>query len=1099
MSAQAQFEGLLRSFTSDDNDTRNAAEKLYHATLKAQPNQIMTALLQIGRTSLDEELRSMAAILLRRALMPSGEERNLWEILDAPTQTLLKDQLLVGVEKETSSKVRDNFCEAAIIVASEHFKAQKNWDGFIEWLLRLAACETIELRESALQIFACVAPILKDAFKGENFKIILQLLQSGLVSEHLKIQIAALDCTSCFILAFQDRAHRSILQALTPMMLDSIANCLNRNDINNGQEALKVFVELSEKDPGFFKPHVLAVVSAMLSITAAKQLDEALRQLALEFLVSLTENKSSMCRNLQGFSKSLVDTLLQWMLEIPEQDAEEWNEIDEHEREANGDIDNSVIGQEGLDRICEPLGAETIAPLIFAHLPNFLSHASWQYRFVGLMALSMVAEGCKSLLIGQVDKIVQMILPSFTDPEPRVRWAGANAAGQLATDFGPKLQKQYHSILIPKFIPLLEDTANPKVQSHMAAALINFSEKFSAKGIAPYLDVLLQKMMVLIQTPNKMVQEQALTAIASMATCAKEGFEKYYHTFIPLLRQIMTLATSEDQKMMRSKAMECFSLIGMAVGKDVFKTDVAALLDVLGSFNTMDMDPDDPQRDFILETWIRISTCLGDDFVPYLKFVVPPLLHAAGMVAEVQVQDGSVVEAVPEPGWDIMSVGNKTVKFHTVALEEKASACNRLLCFASDMKDGFFPWVEATAQIMLPLFNFTSHDAVRIAAMSTVPHLILSAKLHGEKLSPPQNFHTQLFNYLFPPLLESVRNESDPESLVYALESVQKTINAMGPNSLSQSLVTTLVHDLFLQMTFFVKRNKELMEANPDQDADGNLRAKDEMEEEEDIASELAEFVGALVDSHPQFFMQAFPEILPLVAAMIQDNAVQSEKQLALCIFDDIVEHGKELSFPLWEHFIPFLLKNTQEQHLGLRQASCFGLGVCAQNGGEYFRPIFRSALEAILTSIQKLGSREDEILAPPTENAVSSVGKILKYQTSCFAPSEFEEVMNLWVNWMPLEFDEVEARICHKIFFEMLQSHTAQVLGPNNTNLPRVFTIFASAFAVPSLVEDIKPVHDFFLQFQASLPKQLVDSVVSVLPREIQEALVAGPVPVKN
>lgn len=55
-----------------------------------------------------------------------------------------------------------------------------------------------------------------------------------------------------------------------------------------------------------------------------------------------------------------------------------------------------------------------------------------------------------------------MILPSFADPHPRVRWAVANAAGQLATDFGPKLQKTYHSTLLPRFTALLGDVANPK-------------------------------------------------------------------------------------------------------------------------------------------------------------------------------------------------------------------------------------------------------------------------------------------------------------------------------------------------------------------------------------------------------------------------------------------------------------------------------------------------------------------------------------------------------------------------------------------------------------------------------------------------------------
>lgn len=105
----------------------------------------------------------------------------------------------------------------------------------------------------------------------------------------------------------------------------------------------------------------------------------------------------------------------------------------------------------------------------------------------------------------------------------------------------------------------------------MAAALINFCEKFEAKLLAPYLDGLLGKMLELVKTPNKMVQEQALTAVASIATCAQSFFIPYYPTFVPLLKDILGQAVSEEQRVLRGKAMECFSLIGIAVGKDTFK------------------------------------------------------------------------------------------------------------------------------------------------------------------------------------------------------------------------------------------------------------------------------------------------------------------------------------------------------------------------------------------------------------------------------------------------------------------------------------------------------------------------------------------------
>lgn len=47
---------------------------------------------------------------------------------------------------------------------------------------------------------------------------------------------------------------------------------------------------------------------------------------------------------IDGFAKSLIDLLLQFMLELPPLDLNDWNDIDENEEEVD-EPDNSVIGQ----------------------------------------------------------------------------------------------------------------------------------------------------------------------------------------------------------------------------------------------------------------------------------------------------------------------------------------------------------------------------------------------------------------------------------------------------------------------------------------------------------------------------------------------------------------------------------------------------------------------------------------------------------------------------------------------------------------------------------------------------------------------------------
>ena len=57
-----------------------------------------------------------------------------------------------------------------------------------------------------------------------------------------------------------------------------------------------------------------------------------------------------------------------------------------------------------------------------------------------------------------------MVLNTFQDPHPRVRWAAINAIGQLSTDLGPDLQVQYHQRVLPALAASMDDFQNPRVQ-----------------------------------------------------------------------------------------------------------------------------------------------------------------------------------------------------------------------------------------------------------------------------------------------------------------------------------------------------------------------------------------------------------------------------------------------------------------------------------------------------------------------------------------------------------------------------------------------------------------------------------------------------------
>lgn len=72
----------------------------------------------------------------------------------------------------------------------------------------------------------------------------------------------------------------------------------------------------------------------------------------------------------------------------------------------------------------------------------------------------------------------------------------------------------------------------------------------------------------LMERGTKMVLEQVVTTIASVADAAEENFIEYYDRFIPCLMYIIENANSVELRLLRGKTIECVSLIGLAVGPD---------------------------------------------------------------------------------------------------------------------------------------------------------------------------------------------------------------------------------------------------------------------------------------------------------------------------------------------------------------------------------------------------------------------------------------------------------------------------------------------------------------------------------------------------
>ena len=106
----------------------------------------------------------------------------------------------------------------------------------------------------------------------------------------------------------------------------------------------------------------------------------------------------------------------------------------------------------------------------------------------------------------------------------------------MSTDFAPMFEKKFHSKVIPGLLHLMDDNGNPRVQAHAGAALVNFSEDCPKNILTQYLDSIIEKLETILQSKfkelvekgSKLVLEQVVTTIASVADTAEEKFQTYY-------------------------------------------------------------------------------------------------------------------------------------------------------------------------------------------------------------------------------------------------------------------------------------------------------------------------------------------------------------------------------------------------------------------------------------------------------------------------------------------------------------------------------------------------------------------------------------------
>ena len=826
-----------------------------------------------------------------------------------------------------------------------------------------------------------------------------------------------MEAFSSFFASIQKKAQKKYY-TLVPKILNILPPLKEQGDSTNLTKALIALIELAEEAPMMFKHLFHNLVQFSMTVIQDKGLGDLTRQNALELMGTFADYASALCKKDPSYTSDMVTQCLSLMTDVgqDDEDASEWNASEDLDVEESDQ--NHVAGEQCMDRLANKLGGGAILPPTFQWLPRMMTSTAWRDRHAALMAISAISEGCRDLMVGELDKVLDLVVPALRDSHPRVRWAGCNALGQMSTDFSGTMQTKYHNIVLTNIIPVL-DAPEPRIQSHAAAALVNFCEEAEKSTLEPYLDDLLSRLLHLLQSQKRYVQEQALSTIATIADSAETAFGKYYDTLMPLLFNVLREEQSKEYRLLRAKAMECATLIALAVGKQRMGSDAVTLVQILGAIQQNIQDADDPQSQYLLHCWGRMCRVLGSDFIPYLAGVMPPLMELASAKADIQLldDDDQIAKVQQEEGWEMVPLKGKVIGIKTSILEDKHMAIELIVIYAQQLEGAFEPYVfNIMEKVSLPGLAFFFHDPVRVASAKSVPVLLNSVKkAHGETSSQLG----ELWKVVVDKVLEVLSAEPAIDTLAEMYQCFYESVEVVGKNCLTQGHMGAFIESVKSTLEDYQKRveNRAEEQREVEEGEEENEDILFAIEDDQTLLSDMNKAFHTIFKNQETSFLPSWSRLLPYYDAFAT-SADSTQRQWALCIYDDVLEFCGDQSWSYQGHIRQPLVAGMRDEIPANRQAACYGVGIAAQKGGANWSSFVAEHLATLFQVCQLPRAREeDHVFA--TENACASIAKILQANSSKIP--NVQQVVQAWLNTLPLVNDEEAAPYAYMFLAQLI------------------------------------------------------------------------------
>lgn len=746
-------------------------------------------------------------------------------------------------------------------------------------------------------------------------------------------------------------------------------------------------------------------------------------------------------------------------------------------------------------------GGSQSLPIVLSYVEILFQSTEWQNLKAGLTILEACLTSSPHAFAVHIHVAIEAALNFCNHPCVRVQYQAIQLIGSLCEYDGitsgsgiggvesavVELRKDYGQRILHSISQLLSSKCS-KVACHACLSIVSFcrggkgigkngSSLVDSSYILPYVGDVLQAIatgpLSLDVLSNVVLYIRAFASIACLADVVGTEFAQYYDNIVPGLLQCISFGLQRDQHgsiiapgsmsheivSLRGSAIEALTIAGKAVGSEDgrFKAESKNIMNLVVSILQSRVSNNDAPtlipQDQLLAAAARISSLIGDEYIPYIPIVLPYLLEVAKEEAHVSITDGDLdsagegTECDEDTGMETITMnlpgmGVKKLSLNTTQMQEKALAARVVYEHAYAMGATFGQFASDCFEAFVPLLQFKYSAEVRATAAQALGQIFNSAcefALSTQEIQ--QNFLTLIaesYSKLLLILSTQLQNEEidDSETLIAMSESLSEICYSAFTNkhdngthiaSLSLNEAEKFTSELLKVIGDSLKRRFDILamlETSFDEDHKSDL--EDKLMIESEFLTSLVDSIGYNLKSLKEKFLPIFEKLVhPAFSAILAQPTYGDPRARfsALCLFCDSVEHcGAEAAsrygLALSQGVVLAMNDTINRGDLELKEVSVYSVAQIARNAPPTSLNAFVETIAPQLMSLAKEGeckNKDDIDDLRLVENSTSALATLSLFSSSPFKHLDGvsrTDVMKVFLSNLPLGEDEDEAKV---------------------------------------------------------------------------------------